>query len=174
MHVGTSFVYNGKREEDLVMVKILFVCLGNICRSPMAEAVFRDLVKKEGLADKISIDSAGTGNWHVGKPPHRGTQEILQKNAIEFEGIHARQITEEDLRNFDYIIAMDVENLGNLRRLAGYAKTGFIGRLLDFVPDSDLTDVPDPYYTGNFMEVYELIEKGCRHLLETVKKEKGL
>lgn len=156
------------------MVKVLFVCLGNICRSPMAEAIFRDLVKKEGLEENFVIDSAGTGNWHVGKPPHRGTQEILQKHAIDFSGIRARQISEEDLRTFDYIIAMDVENLGNLRRLAGYNKVGFIGRLLDFVLDSDLTDVPDPYYTGNFEEVYELIQKGCRHLLETIKKEKGL
>jgi protein-tyrosine phosphatase len=156
------------------MVKVLFVCLGNICRSPMAEAIFRDLVKKEGLEDKIMIDSAGTGNWHIGKPPHEGTQQILRKNDIDFTGIRARQISEEDLQTFDYIIAMDVENVGNLRRLAGYTKTGFIGRLLDFVPDSDVADVPDPYYTGNFMEVYELIQKGCQHLLETIKKEKRL
>ena len=156
------------------MVKVLFVCLGNICRSPMAEAIFRDLVKKEGLEDQIIIDSAGTGNWHVGKPPHKGTQQILMKNRIDFTGIRARQIHAEDLQAFDYIIAMDVENVGNLRRLAGHNKVGFIGRLLDFVPDSDLADVPDPYYTGNFEEVYELIQKGCRHLLETIKKEKGL
>ncbi|RAK19189.1 protein-tyrosine phosphatase [Anoxybacillus vitaminiphilus] len=156
------------------MVKVLFVCLGNICRSPMAEAIFRDLVKKEGLEDKIIIDSAGTGNWHIGKPPHQGTQQILMKNNISFEGIRARQVVKEDLETFDYIIAMDVENLGNLRRLAGYNKTGFIGRLLDFVPDSDIADVPDPYYTGNFDEVYELIQKGCKNLLETIKKEHHL
>jgi protein-tyrosine phosphatase len=156
------------------MVKVLFVCLGNICRSPMAEAVFRDLVKKEGLEDKIMIDSAGTGNWHIGKPPHRGTQQILSKYNIDFEGIRARQVSEDDVESFDYIIAMDVENLGNLRRLAGYKKTGFIGRLLDFVPDSDVADVPDPYYTGNFDEVYELIQKGCKNLLETIKKEHHL
>jgi protein-tyrosine phosphatase len=156
------------------MVKVLFVCLGNICRSPMAEAIFRDLVKKEGLEDKIMIDSAGTGNWHIGKPPHHGTQQILSKYNIDFEGIRARQVREEDLASFDYIIAMDVENLGNLRRLAGYKKTGFIGRLLDFVPDSDVADVPDPYYTGNFDEVYELVQKGCKNLLETIKKEHHL
>jgi protein-tyrosine phosphatase len=156
------------------MVKVLFVCLGNICRSPMAEAIFRDLVKKEGLEQHIEIDSAGTGNWHIGKPPHEGTQRILTEKGIGFDGIRARQIREDDLRTFDYIIAMDVENVGNLRRLAGQNKAGFIGRLLDFVPDSDIADVPDPYYTGNFAEVYELIEKGCRHLLETIKKEKAL
>ncbi|WP_027410733.1 low molecular weight protein-tyrosine-phosphatase [Anoxybacteroides tepidamans] len=156
------------------MVKVLFVCLGNICRSPMAEAIFRDLVKKEGLEEQIVVDSAGTGNWHIGKPPHEGTQQVLTKKGIDFSGIRARQIGEKDLREFDYIIAMDVENVGNLRRLAGYNKVGFIGRLLDFVPDSDVADVPDPYYTGNFAEVYELIQKGCRHLLETIKREKGL
>jgi len=156
------------------MISVLFVCLGNICRSPMAEAIFRDLVKKEGLEGKIAVDSAGTGNWHVGKPPHHGTQEILTKNNISFEGIRARQVGEVDLSSFDYIIAMDVENLGNLRRLAGYNKTGFIGRLLDFVPDSNLADVPDPYFTGNFTEVYELIQKGCRGLLETIKQEHQL
>jgi protein-tyrosine phosphatase len=156
------------------MVKVLFVCLGNICRSPMAEAIFRHLVKERGLEDKITVDSAGTGNWHVGEPPHKGTQLILKKNNIDFSGIRARQINREDLQTFDYIIAMDAENIGNLRRLAGYNKTGFISRLLDFVPDSEMADVPDPYYTGNFAQVYELIQKGCEHLLDTIIKEKKL
>ncbi|EZP78494.1 protein tyrosine phosphatase [Parageobacillus genomosp. 1] len=156
------------------MVKVLFVCLGNICRSPMAEAVFRHLVKERGLEDKITVDSAGTGNWHVGEPPHEGTQLILKQNNIDFSGIRARQVDREDLQTFDYIIAMDAENVGNLRRLAGYNKTGFIGRLLDFVPDSEMADVPDPYYTGNFAQVYELIQKGCEHLLDTIIKEKKL
>jgi protein-tyrosine phosphatase len=156
------------------MVKVLFVCLGNICRSPMAEAIFRHLVKEKGLEGKITVDSAGTGNWHVDEPPHEGTQLILKKNNIDFSGIRARQIDQRDLQTFDYIIAMDAENVGNLRRLAGYNKTGFIGRLLDFVPDSEMADVPDPYYTGNFAQVYELIQKGCEHLLETIIKEKKL
>ncbi|SFA51192.1 protein-tyrosine phosphatase [Parageobacillus thermantarcticus] len=156
------------------MVKVLFVCLGNICRSPMAEAIFRHLVKERGLEGEIIVDSAGTGNWHVGEPPHEGTQTILRKNQIDFSGIRARQICKEDLREFDYIIAMDAENVGNLRRLAGYDQTGFIGRLLDFVPDSEIVDVPDPYYTGNFAEVYDLIQKGCEHLLDTIIKEKNL
>jgi protein-tyrosine phosphatase len=140
----------------------------------MAEAIFRDLVKKEGLEDRITVDSAGIGHWHIGNPPHEGTRRILDEKKIDYKGITARQVKADDLKEFDYIIAMDVENLGNLRRMAGYEKTGFIGRLLDFVPDSKIADVPDPYFTGKFEEVYELIQEGCKHLLEKIKKEHHL
>jgi protein-tyrosine phosphatase len=153
------------------MVKVLFVCLGNICRSPMAEAIFRDLVQKKGLEDQIIIDSAGTGDWHIGNPPHKGTREILAKNNISFEGLTARQVKEEDLTEFDYIIGMDAENIGNLRRMAGYNKTGYIGRLLDFVPEAEVNDVPDPYFTGNFDEVYDLVKMGCENLLEDIVRK---
>lgn len=98
------------------MVNILFVCLGNICRSPMAEAVMRDLVKKEGLEETIQIDSAGTGNWHTEKPPHEGTRRILEHHNISYEGQKARQLTKEDLSQYDYLIGMDNENIGNIRR----------------------------------------------------------
>jgi protein-tyrosine phosphatase len=101
------------------MIKILFVCLGNICRSPMAEAVMRHLIKKEGLEKEIVVDSAGTGDWHIGKPPHEGTCHILNKYHISYEGQKARQVIAEDLTSFNYIIGMDIENVGNIRRLAG-------------------------------------------------------
>ncbi|WP_110113542.1 low molecular weight protein-tyrosine-phosphatase [Bacillus sp. CGMCC 1.16541] len=154
------------------MINVLFVCLGNICRSPMAEAVFRDLVEKRGLSHKIQVDSAGTGDWHIGHPPHEGTRNILTKNSISFEGMKARQVVEKDLSSFDYIIGMDAENIGNVRRLAGFNKTGYIGRLLDFVPEAKVEDVPDPYFTGNFDEVYDLVTEGCRRLLDHIVSEK--
>jgi protein-tyrosine phosphatase len=119
----------------------------------MAEAVMRHLIQKEGLEREILVDSAGTGNWHIGKPPHEGTCHILNLNQISYEGQKARQLTKEDLTSFDYIIGMDNENIGNIRRLAGYNQTSEIARLLDYIEDYPIADVPDPYYTGNFNEV---------------------
>ncbi|MBU8907836.1 low molecular weight protein-tyrosine-phosphatase [Desertibacillus haloalkaliphilus] len=147
------------------MVRVLFVCLGNICRSPMAEAVFRKQVEEAGLKDQISIDSAGTGHWHIGKPPHEGTRSLLDRYDVDYAGLKARQVKEEDVTRFDYILAMDADNLSQLHALAGRQTTGEIARLLDFVPDSNVADVPDPYFTGNFDEVYELVNEACSRLL---------
>jgi protein-tyrosine phosphatase len=156
------------------MIRVVFVCLGNICRSPMAEAIFRNLVQKEGLEGKFIIDSAGTGDWHIGHPPHEGTREILDAQKISYEGLQARQVNKEDLKTFDYIIAMDAKNVGDLHRMARNEKTGYIGRLLDFVDESDIEDVPDPYFTDNFEEVLHLVTEGCTKLLEYIRTEKEL
>ncbi|MFN7251077.1 MAG: low molecular weight protein-tyrosine-phosphatase [Anaerobacillus sp.] len=153
------------------MIKVLFVCLGNICRSPMAEAIFRQKVKEAGLEDKFSIDSAGTGNWHIGNRPHEGTLQILKDKNIDSANITARQVSSEDLKEFDYIIAMDAENLGNLHRIKGREASGEIRRLLDFIPESEVVDVPDPYFTGNFEEVYDLVEEACNELLTYIRKK---
>lgn len=156
-----------------LMISVLFVCLGNICRSPMAEAVFRQMVWEAGLEKRIHIDSAGIGGWHEGEPPHRGTRKILETRGISHEGIRARQISREDLDRFDIIVAMDSSNLSALRRMADKTSADLY-LLTDFIPETDRSDVPDPYYTGNFEEVYELVEAGCRGLLQMIRKREGI
>lgn len=156
------------------MIRVLFVCLGNICRSPMAEAVFRDLVKKEELSGKIEVDSSGTGDWHVGNEPHKGTRKILDEKKISYQGILARTVQAKDWDDFDYIIAMDEQNIEGLRKIRDNDDTTVIRRLMDFVEQSNVKDVPDPYYTGNFEYTYELVSEGCEQLLNYIKKQHSL
>ncbi len=155
-----------------MMVHVLFVCLGNICRSPMAEAVLRDLVKREGLQDKIQVDSAGTGDWHIGNSPHEGTIAILKENKINYDGMKARQIVSKDSDTFDYIIAMDSQNLTDLKKVIKEKEGVTFTRFLDLIEHSPIQDVPDPYFTGNFDEVYDMVLEGCEVLLSRIKTEK--
>lgn len=152
------------------LVRVLFVCLGNICRSPMAEAVFRHLLIKEGLDCKIEVDSAGTGDWHVGEPPHKGTQKKLDEHRIGFSTIRARQLNQSDLIHFNYVIAMDEKNLDDISVIGGENPLAYIARLMDFVDDETIIDVPDPYFTGNFDLTYELVNEGCEQLLDFIRK----
>jgi protein-tyrosine phosphatase len=153
-------------------IRVLFVCLGNICRSPMAEAVFAHLVAQAGLSERIEVDSAGTGAWHVGEPPHHGTRRVLRERGIDYNH-RARVVAASDFADFDYIAALDSENLADLRALARGNDTHIL-RLLDYAPAAQVRDVPDPYYNGRFDEVYELVEQGGRGLLERIISEQGL
>jgi protein-tyrosine phosphatase len=152
-------------------IKVVFVCLGNICRSPMAEAIFAHKVKEAGLSDQIEVDSCGTSRWHVGERPHPGTRRVLAAHNIRYTH-RARQLNRADLEEADYLIAMDSHNLDDIRRVSrAGAETGL---LLDYAPDVTMSDVPDPYYVGNFEDVYRLVEAGCEGLLEHIRREEGL
>lgn len=151
------------------MIRVLFVCLGNICRSPMAEGVFRKMVADERLAEKIEVDSAGTSDWHIGKRPHKGTLAKLTEYSVPSEGMAARQLLAEDAERFDYIIGMDASNISNIRACFGGAEHQRVIRFLDLT--SHQKDVPDPYFTGDFQETYDLVIEGCHALLELIKKE---
>ncbi|MFJ8460419.1 low molecular weight protein-tyrosine-phosphatase [Lysinibacillus xylanilyticus] len=154
------------------MIRVLFVCLGNICRSPMAEAVMRDLVEKGHLSHRIEVDSAATSSWHIGEPPHRGTQDKLKEYDISTEGMQGRQLQKADFNNFDYMIGMDESNIRNIRTMVGNPDSSKIFRFLDLTDHQK--DVPDPYYTGNFQETYDLVLEGCHALLEKIKIENQL
>jgi protein-tyrosine phosphatase len=158
------------------MINVLFVCLGNICRSPMADAVFQDKVQEAGLSDKISVDSAGTGGWHAGESAHRGTLKVLKKHGIAYNG-RARQFKDSDLSEFDYILAMDLSNLNNIERMAGRNAAVKIALFLHYAQEAgtiDEDEVPDPYYTGQFDYVYDLVNKGADALLNHIRREHNL
>jgi protein-tyrosine phosphatase len=155
-------------------VRLLFVCLGNICRSPTAEGVMRRLVHDQDLDGRVEVDSAGTGGWHVGSAPDPRATEAARRRGIALAGA-ARQVAPEDFARFDLILAMDRENLANLRAAAPDADARARVRLLrEFDPESaargDL-EVPDPYYgaAGGFDEVLDLVERACTGLLDAVR-----
>ncbi|MFP5074445.1 low molecular weight protein-tyrosine-phosphatase [Neisseria sp. WLZKY-1] len=155
------------------MTRVLFVCLGNICRSPMAEYVLRRLAAERGLSDKIRAASAGTSGFHDGEDMHRGTKTVLQRHGIDTGGFTSRKIEATDKQHYDYIVAMDDANLAELERLFGRHPDKLF-KLTDLIPESGYSHVPDPWYTGDFDETYALAAAGCAALLDKIAAEKGL
>ena len=150
------------------MIKIMFVCLGNICRSPMAQIVLENMVKELGVETEFEIDSAGTEGYnemcHAGI--HRGTKEILTRKKIPFTEHYSRKLRKHDYDYYDYIIAMDSENISDIEYIVGFDKENKIKRLLDYTPNP--RNIKDPWYTGNFDETYEDVVEGCKAFLKNL------
>lgn len=151
-------------------MRILFVCLGNICRSPSAEAVMRHYLQQSGLAERVYLDSAGTGDWHIGKAPDARARAAGQQRGYDLDSLRARQVTPSDFQEFDLILAMDHNNLTDLQRLRPASTTAELDLFLrryQLVP----AEVPDPYYGGpeGFEQVLDLLEQGCAALTQELR-----
>lgn len=154
------------------MIKVMFVCHGNICRSPMAEFVFKDMVEKKGMGDKFFIASAATSTEEIGNPVHRGTRQKLNGLGISTDGKYAIQLAKHDYDKYDYILGMDSMNIRNIMRIIGRDSEGKVARLLDF--SNNPRDIADPWYTGNFDITYDDILEGCNAFLSQLEKEKKI
>jgi len=150
---------------------VLFVCLGNICRSPSAEGAFRALVDREGLAGRITVDSAGTGDWHVGEAPDARAQAAARARDYDLSMLRARQLCREDFRRFDLILAMDHTNLAELRRQRPEGARADLRLFLSFAGDADVDEVPDPYFGdgSGFEHVLDLVEAASEGLLAHIR-----
>ena len=162
-------------KEEKNPVKILFVCLGNICRSPAAEGVFLDLLREEGAESRYEVDSAGTGRYHIGQLPDNRMRVHARQRGLELTH-HCRQVETEDFENFDLIIGMDASNLANLRRMAPSVEAArkIHGMAEYFSRGARYDHVPDPYYEGSegFELVLDLLQDGCRNLYTQLESEK--
>jgi protein-tyrosine phosphatase len=150
-------------------IRILFVCLGNICRSPLAEGVARQMIRERGLEEWIEVDSAGTGAWHVGEAPDHRMSLVAEENGVSLNGQTARRLDPEDLQRFTHVYGMDRSNLADIKRLATrYGATARIGLFREHDPDPGDGDVPDPYYggAGAFQLVYDLVQRTTERIID--------
>jgi protein-tyrosine phosphatase len=152
------------------VVRVLFVCMGNICRSPLAQGIFENVLRREGLEDEVFVDSAGTGAWHVGSPPDERAQRSAGQRGLDLSSQRARRITPEDCKTFDYILTMDEDNYHAVASLC--RGSAVVRPFLDFAANSPETEVPDPYYGGpdGFEHVLDLVEDASEGLLEDIRK----
>jgi len=157
-------------------ISVLFVCAGNICRSPTAEGVFRQSVASAGLDQKVLLDSAGTHGYHVGHPPDRRAQSAAAQRGYDIAGLRARQVTGQDFVEFDYILAMDLDNLSCLKQLAPAQHLGKLGLFMEYASAWKGEEVPDPYYGGaqGFELVLDMAEDAAQGLLQQIKKKLGV
>lgn len=153
-------------------IRVLFVCMGNICRSPTAEGVFANAVKREGLSDVISIDSAGTHAYHVGEPPDQRSQQTARARGVDLSALRARHTRLSDFENFDYVLAMDRDNLKGLLAMAPPGAEAEVRLFLEFAEGTTTREVPDPYYggAGGFDAVLDLIEAASEGLLAHIRQ----
>ncbi|PAU75693.1 low molecular weight protein-tyrosine-phosphatase [Halomonas salipaludis] len=152
-------------------MRILFVCLGNICRSPTAEGVFRRRLADAGLSEVVEVDSCGTGGWHIGKAPDARAQAAARQRGVDVSQLRARQLDAADFARFDYLLAMDDDNLASLEAMRPDDCTAHVGLLLDFAGEPGRA-VPDPYYGGEqgFDEVFALVERAADGLIEHLRQ----
>nr|WP_305069143.1 low molecular weight protein-tyrosine-phosphatase [Limosilactobacillus kribbianus] len=158
-------------KSEVFYVNVLFVCLGNICRSPMAEAMFRQLVKEAGLSDQIKVDSAGLNYEEIGNGPHPGAAAVMHQHGLSTDGLIARHITNEDFERADYIICMDRMNLDELHRLAPKNAMGKIHLANEPVPGKENAEIPDPWYTHRFEDTYQSLAVALPHWLAIIRKQ---
>jgi protein-tyrosine phosphatase len=161
--------------EQAKQVGVLFICMGNICRSPTAHAVFRKQVNQAGLADKINIDSAGTHAYHIGNPPDSRSVATAAKRDIVMADLRARKVEFSDFYEFDYLLVMDDHNHQLVTELGPREEQHRVSYLLDFAPEVGRKDVPDPYYGGphGFEQVFDMVEIACANLLAHIRQQQG-